>query len=61
MNFRTLFIAFLGALAISGAANAAVLVSSTGSPANQVTDFSASPLIAFDLDLKIFPTRHLIS
>lgn len=59
MNFRTLFVSSFGALIISGAANAAVLVSSTGSAANIVPDYSASPLVAFDLDLNNFSGTRL--
>lgn len=59
MNLRKLFVSFLGALAMSGAANAAVLVSTTGSPANIVTDFSGPALVAFDLDLANFSSTKL--
>ncbi len=59
MNFRKLFISFLGALVISGSASAAVLVSSTGSPANVVTDYSTPSLVSFDLDLENFSSTRL--
>lgn len=59
MNFRKSYVSLLGALAISGAANAAVLVSSTGSPANIVTDYSTPSLVAFDLDLANFSSTRL--
>ncbi len=52
MKFRHLFIAAVASVAVAGAANAVVLTSTNGSPANLVADYSAPALVAFDLDLK---------
>jgi hypothetical protein len=48
----TKLFAFVAALALSGAANAAVLTGTGGS--NAVTDYSAAGLVSFDLDLENF-------
>jgi hypothetical protein len=40
------------ALSISASANAALLLNTTGSPANTVTDYSAPGAVSFDLDLE---------
>jgi hypothetical protein len=58
MNFKH----FAAALALAAAAatgNAAVLLTTTGSPANVVTDFSAPGAVSFDLDLNDFETTTL--
>ena len=52
MKLRKLIVPFLAALAMSGAASAAVLTGASGSMANLVTDYSAPGLVAFDLDWK---------
>ena len=59
MKLRQLLIALTASLAFSGAANAVVLTSITGSPANLVTDYSAPSLIAFDLDLHNFSSTRI--
>ncbi len=51
MKLAKLF-AFIGALTLSCAANAALLSASTGS--NVVTDYSSAGTVAFDLDLENF-------
>lgn len=43
---------FLAALSFSASANAALLLGSTGSAANTVTDYSAPGAVSFDLDLE---------
>ncbi len=59
MKLRQLLIAFTASLAFSGAANAVLLTSTTGSSANLVTDYSAPSLIAFDLDLNNFSSTRI--
>lgn len=56
MKLTKLF-AFAAALALSGAANAALLTSSTGS--NPVADFSSAGSVAFNLDLEDFSSTTL--
>ena len=57
MKPSQLLIAVAATLAFSGAANAALLTSTSGS--NVVTDFSTPSLVAFDLDLKDFSSTRL--
>ncbi|SFU95374.1 PEP-CTERM sorting domain-containing protein [Pseudoduganella namucuonensis] len=59
MNIVKPLISLLGALAISGAANAAVLTSSTGPASNVVADYSGASLVSFDLDLASFSQTRL--
>jgi hypothetical protein len=59
MKLRTLLVPVLTALALSGPAHAAVLTSTSGSPANVVTDYSAPALVSFDLDLKNLSATRL--
>lgn len=59
MKLSKLFFSFLAALAMSTAANAAILTSSTGSSANVVTDYSTPSLVSFDLDLEDFSSTTL--
>ncbi len=59
MKPSQLMIALTAAMAFAGAANAALLTSSTGSPANLVSDYSAPALVAFDLDLHNFSGTRL--
>ncbi|WP_426103314.1 PEP-CTERM sorting domain-containing protein [Massilia sp. TSP1-1-2] len=54
MKLKQLCLAIGTALALSGAANAALLTGSTGSSANLVTDYSAPGMLSFDLDLHNF-------
>lgn len=49
----------LGALALCGSANAAILTSSSGSPGNSVADYSKASAVSFDLDLKDFSATTL--
>jgi hypothetical protein len=56
MKLIQLVVAFTAATAFAGAANAALLTSSTGSP---VSDYSAPALVAFDLDLYNFSGTRL--
>ena len=53
------FAAALALAALAGSGNAAVLLTTTGSPANVVTDFSVPGAVSFDLDLKNFETTTL--
>lgn len=59
MNIVKPLISVLGALAMSGAANAAILTGSTGSAANAVTNYSTGALVSFDLDLQNFSATKL--
>lgn len=59
MKLSHLFAALGAALALSSAANAAILTSSTGSSANTVTSYSTPGLVAFDLDLQNFSGARL--
>jgi hypothetical protein len=59
MKLRQLLIACTASLAFSGAAHAVLLTSTTGSPANLTTDYSAPSLIAFDLDLHNFSSTRI--
>jgi hypothetical protein len=52
MHFGKFAAAFVAALSISASANAALLLDSTGSSANTVTDYSAPGAVSFDLDLE---------
>ena len=58
MNFRKSFVSLLGALAISGAANAAVLVSSTGSPAVPEPSSITLMLVAMAMGGLVVMKRH---
>ncbi len=58
MKLKQLFIAALTAAAISSPASAVILTSTSGSPANVVTDYSAASLVAFDLDLHDFASTQ---
>ena len=51
MKLTQLFIAACASVALSGAASAAILTGTSGSPTNVVTDYSTQALVAFDLDL----------
>ena len=53
------FAAALALAALANSGNAAVLLTTTGSPANLVTDFSESGAVSFDLDLENFETTTL--
>jgi hypothetical protein len=57
MKLRQFCIALAATMAIGGAANAALLTSTSG--ANTVTDYSAPALVAFDLDLHDFSSTTL--
>ena len=59
MKPSQLLIAVAATIAFSGAANAALLTSTSGSSANVVTDFSTPSLVAFDLDLHDFSSTRL--
>lgn len=59
MNLAKSLISLLGALAISGAANAAILTGSTGAGSTVVADYSGAALVSFDLDLRSFSTTRL--
>ena len=54
MKLKQLLLAAVASVALSGAASAAILTSTSGSPANTVTDYSTPSLVAFDLDLTSF-------
>lgn len=47
------------ALACAGSANAAVLLTTGGSPANTITDYSTPGAVSFDLDLENFNAATL--
>ena len=51
MHFAKFAAPFVAALSFSASANAALLLDSTGSAANTVTDYSAPGAVSFDLDL----------
>ena len=59
MKLSQLFLALAATLVLSSAANAAVLVGSTGSPDNAVANYSTAGLVAFDLDLHDFSGMRL--
>lgn len=59
MKLSQLVAAIGAAVAFSGAANAAILTSTTGSSANVVTNYSTPALVAFDLDLQDFSSTRL--
>ena len=59
MKLNKLLMAVAATLAFSGAAQAAVLTSTTGSTANVVTDYSTPALVSFDLDLEDFSSTRL--
>src|SRR5690349_16945774 len=52
MHFAKFAAAFVAALSLSASANAALLLGSTGSAANTVTDYSAPGAVSFDFDLE---------
>ena len=52
MHIIKMIAAAFAALMLSGGAQGAVLLSSTGSPANAATDYSAPGLVSFNLDLQ---------
>ncbi|MEH6435263.1 PEP-CTERM sorting domain-containing protein [Massilia sp. DD77] len=54
MHFIKMIAAAFAALMLSSGAQGAVLLSSSGSPDNAVTDYSAAGLVSFNLDLKNF-------
>lgn len=51
--------ALVAALSFAGSANAALLLTTAGSSANTVTDYSAPGAVSFDLDLKNFNSTML--
>ena len=59
MQFTKLIAAAAVACAFSTSANAALLVSSTGVPANTVADYSEAGLVSFDLELMDFSGARL--
>ena len=59
MKLSQQLVALAAAMAFSGAANAALLTSTSGSPANVVTDYGTPSQIAFDLDLHDFSTTRI--
>jgi hypothetical protein len=52
MHFAKYAAALVAALSFSASANAALLLGSSGSAANTVTDYSAPGAVSFDLDLE---------
>ena len=59
MHFTKFAAAFLAALSFAGSADAALLLTTSGSSANTVTDYSAPGAVSFDLDLKNFSAGSL--
>ena len=59
MHIIKMIAAAFAALMLSGGAQGAVLLSSTGSPANAATDYSAPGLVSFNLDLQNFSGTKL--
>lgn len=59
LNKFAIAIAITTMLAFSTSANAALLVSTGGSKANTVTDYSSAGVVSFDLDLKNFSNNTL--
>ena len=59
MHIIKMIAAAFAALMLSGGAQGAVLLSSTGSPANAATDYSAPGLVCFNLDLQNFSGTKL--
>jgi hypothetical protein len=51
MQFAKFAAAFIAALSFAGSADAALLLTTNGAPANTVTDYSAPGAVSFDLDL----------
>lgn len=52
MHFAKCIAAFVAALSFAGSADAALLLTTNGSSATTVTDYSAPGAVSFDLDLK---------
>lgn len=59
MQLIKMITAAFAALMLAGGAQGAVLLSSSGSPANLATDYSAPGLVSFNLDLKNFNATRL--
>lgn len=59
MKFIKMIVAALAALALSGGAQAAVLLNTTGSAGNVATDYSAPGLVSFNFDLNNFGATKL--
>jgi len=58
MLLKQLLLAAFASVAVSSAASAAILTSTSGSPANVVTDYSMASQVAFDLDLNNFASTR---
>lgn len=59
MQIKQVAAGVAAALALAGSANAAVLLTTGGSPANTITDYSAEGAVSFDLDLENFNAATL--
>lgn len=59
MHLKHTVAALVAVLGLAGSANAAVLLTTTGSPANTVTDYSGAGAVSFDLDLENFNAARL--
>jgi hypothetical protein len=59
MNFAKFVATLVAALSFAGSADAALLLTTSGSSANTVSDYSAPGAVSFDLDLKDFNATTL--
>lgn len=59
MTIKHLAATLFASLALAGSANAAVLLTTGGSSANTITDFSGQGAVSFDLDLENFNAATL--
>ena len=59
MRIKQFAAAAIAALGLAGSANAAILLTTSGSAANTITDYSAGGAVSFDLDLENFNAATL--